>query len=113
MVGLAAPDPKILKMHRIEPAPRATFDLTKVAIAPRPMVRYTAQPMRMTAKAEPMMVHKAISDVRTMGGGPGKMGIKAEPRVVTLGGAAAKLLPETVKEENEEDKGAPLLNDND
>lgn len=32
---------------------------------------------------------------------------------VTYGGAAAKLLPETVKEENEDDKGAPLLNDND
>lgn len=32
---------------------------------------------------------------------------------VSYGGAAAKLLPETVKEENEDDKGSPLLNDND
>jgi hypothetical protein len=36
-----------------------------------------------------------------------------EPRVIRMGGAASKLLPETVKEENSEDKGAPLLNDND
>jgi len=37
----------------------------------------------------------------------------ATMKVVTYGGAASKLLPETVKEENEEDKGSPLLNDND
>jgi len=36
-----------------------------------------------------------------------------EPVWKVMGGAASKLLPETVKPENQEDKGAPLLNDND
>jgi len=112
------------------------FELDKVAVAPAPKVAMETRmyggpstiwkgygggghsmtmsmsksgglPMRgmSVGLANPMaMRREAVLDMRQ----PVKM-----YSAVSYGGAAAKLLPETVKEENEDDKGAPLLNDND
>lgn len=112
------------------------FELEKVAVAPAPKVKEVSMrggpsaiwkgyggssshsmsmsmsksgglPMRgmSVGMGNPMAMRRsAVLDMRQ----PVKM-----YSAVSYGGAAAKLLPETVKEENEDDKGAPLLNDND
>lgn len=127
MVGAPAPDASALKKVFISPAPKPTFDLEKIAVAPAPkMMRQesrmvggpasvwkgysstkTSMPMRemSVGMANPFAMRREVTlDMRA----PVKM-----YSAVSYGGAAAKLLPETVKEENEDDKGTPLLNDND
>lgn len=128
MVGAPAPDASALKKVFIAPAPKPTFDLEKIAVAPAPKMmkqethmvggpasiwkgysatKSTRLPMREMSigMANPFAMRRsAVLDMRA----PVKMYSS-----VSYGGAAAKLLPETVKEENEDDKGAPLLNDND
>jgi len=127
MVGAPAPDASALKKVYISPAPKPTFDLEKIAVAPAP--KMMSREMRVGG---PASVWKGYSATKSRGLPMKEMSIgMANPfamrREVTLdmrapvkmysavsyGGAAAKLLPETVKEENEDDKGAPLLNDND
>lgn len=128
MVGAPAPDASALKKVFIAPAPKPTFDLEKIAVAPAPKMMKQESSMRggsasvwkgysaTKSRGLPMremsigmanpfaMRREAVLDMRA----PVKM-----YSAVSYGGAAAKLLPETVKEENEDDKGAPLLNDND
>lgn len=128
MVGAPSPDASALKKVMISPAPKPTFDLEKIAVAPAPKIakqemikvggpasiwkgygttKSVSMPMRgmSVGLANPFAMRRDVHvDMRA----PVKMYSS-----VSYGGAAAKLLPETVKEENEDDKGAPLLNDND
>lgn len=56
---------------------------------------------------------EAVAEERTMTTGGHRMMVHAEPMIM-MGGAASKLLPETVKEGNDEDSSStPLLSDND
>lgn len=128
--GAPAPDDKALKKYKIASAPKPIFELDRFAVAPAPREKKEVRmyggptsswkgygsstssksgglPMRgmSVGMHNPMaMRREAVLDMKA----PVKM-----YSAVTYGGAAAKLLPETVKEENEDDKGAPLLNDND
>jgi hypothetical protein len=94
-VGPPTADPTALKKIGLTKAPAPIVELDSVVIPPPPI----RGPIKVFT---PPKVERIDRTEKVYG-----------PPVVTLGGAAAKLLPETVKEENKEDKGAPLLNDND